>query len=668
MAEYEPVPGQGISYGPPQIEWGADGRSVLRGADRIEFPSNGQTIYVAPPGSYGYYDETSIAAAVARATARVLSTGLPAVVVVAAGQYVEANPVAVPPGVIVYGRSTLTVRVVAANAAAPVFALAPGATLRDLTIAGAAVGVAYSGATYPGFGTAQNLALTGVGVGILNAAGPAPLFVNECAFLASPTAPVGSGLRTAAGATSHVTVCYSGAAAGSAIGVVVEAVGAGAIVNLIGGGFGGAAVCFSASAGGLLAVNGAIVRECVTACAVGAAAFQAAGLVVERCGTDVRVTDAAADVRLTFCTLDQNKVSNSPGAEFRGVVYSAAETATQVFGELQVGTPGRPRATALGGGDASAWGLRVLAGPADAGAEAGACAAVDGAGLEGGAPFGFASAAADACLYIGSYFEHVGLELDVAAAAGAALEVHDGLGWVPLAAMVTDAAPPHALRPARADGAGGVTFRVATAAGAEDVRYAVAAWDKRTISGVEAYWVRLRNVGGHSGAFLRQVQLHASHAAFAPDGSASAFGAAAPARVVPWRVAGELAAGGALAAAGRLPAGVDVSRPLRVTLLCEAPAAGVVDWEVGHASAAAAAVAGAPLEAAAYATTVAAAGLFEAGPFELDASGHAARPRAGDPATPPDLLRVVVARPAGGAVGPVTVLEARLEYHEAFAS
>lgn len=607
----------GVSMAPP-LAWDeatgtycVDGR--LQVTQRLTFPQSSNMIKVSPTQS-GFADEVTIGAALARAAAMNASTALtPVVIRVDPGVYHENNPLVVPAGVVVYGYSTLTTTVIATNPAAPVFRLSPRGTVRDLTVVGSAVaGVEYLGSASPaGLGTVQGVLFTGCAIGVHATSGPSPVFVNECAFVASSAGvSVGVGVLASAGASLHVTVSYSAArytvtgAIETWVGCVAQAVGARAVVNIIGGGFGGALVGAQSSSGGTVSLNGVIFRDCATTLQVADGFLDATSLVVERSVmNDLSIMHESASVRLSFCTLDQDKVSNPLGVQYRGVTYSAVEKATVVTGELNVGTPQHPSPTYLGCGDSSASTLvGIKYNPTTE-----AYTQLPNPGLASTPDFEPLGAQAGSCFYLGSSTPFYAVEYGLAASpstefdANVAVECWDGAAWVAASRMVTQYEHPMASRKTR-------MFSGASGTG-EVMRIAFAGWQRCEVMAVSRYWMRLRLLSP-----VAEVPLLAFAAPFydtmrvSASGSVERFGEAQPERDLGWSISSagvfgvlvgpRLSAGlgvslsdnifpkasaVTMGLATRLPASVDTSRGVQFGLVCVgAPAAGagVVNWTV----------------------------------------------------------------------------------------
>ncbi len=595
-----PVPPEDVGVNDESTVFGltSDGKFQIPGSTRLAFSGDASSIVVGRTGAAGRSDVHTVAEGVARAAALAATSMLPVHVYVTPGVYTETNPIVVPPGVVIQGVSTLTVQVIGANLGAAVFAMAPGSTIRDMTIVRSGVaGVAYNGAALAGTqGILQNVIFTGCAVGVAAAGAGSPLLINECAFIArGPTVTVGVGVLATAGASVHMPTCYSAASGGATptlIGEVARSDGVGTVINILGGGFGGAGIGLRATNGGTIASASVVIRECAVALRCDAGQLDAQAMLIERSAQhDLVITDPAARVRLPFTVLDPAKISNSGCVEIRGLTYATSDAELTARGNLRVGTSYHPRSFHLGGGGPTTRGVYLAAADESA------------------------TTLPAAMAYVGHAQKFCGLQLVVSVAgsgdlSGVGTEYWNGSAWAPISRCVF---ADRVLQGTSLAGTGALEVFLGAAPD----------WTARTLgaSTSSVYWLRFRSETATLPTVSAVLACH-DGVSFSTSGVETRYGAAA--RQV--RVAEVAAApGGSTAAisgvavptaptissAAVLPVGLDGARPLSARVTCFRPDAAAADvtltWAIGAAGATATA-------------SVAAAGITHVD-FNIDAAG-----------------------------------------------
>ena len=508
--------------------------------------ATGRVLRVLAAGEDGLADFSSIADALEHAA----MLGAPVSICIGPGTFAEANPLAIPAMVGVFGSAMMETTVVATNSAAPMFTLVPGSQLQKLTVAGssapgtAAIEFDGSGAGGAGFGSCVQVMVTQSAVGFRCVGGESSFLVNESGALATSTTTVGIGLEALNG--GHVTLVNFltrgfdiGGAGENRIGTAVRAVGTGTLVQLVGAAIDGATTGSYVEDGGELRVIAGSISRTTTALGVGSGAspsFEVEAFAIDDCGTDLDLSAAASppNLRIVGVTLDDSKIVNPEHYSIPGIVFSSVESSVDIRGELHVGTPFDPVASSFGGGDSYNDGL---VGQTNTNGEAGTWADVTAEMTsETSSTFpAFPSTAAGATFYVGSDLPFGGIELStggtslgVADLANITFEYWDGGSWVAFVVMATGRFSPHTSF---------ANTALTRASSVEQVRFGrnvEMSMAQKTLNGIEKFWARIRVASVLAGPIplIEQVQAHVDRFEVNTDGFTERFGGVV--KTLPW--------------------------------------------------------------------------------------------------------------------------------------
>lgn len=491
-----------------------------------------RTLTVSPSGA----DHTTIAAAIAAASALTPTAAAKVLIQVFPATYSEVNPLIVPSNVVVSGAEIPTVVVTpATSTGAAVFQLSASSGVFGIVARGAS-GAGGVGFNAPSAGNAQcqsciaedcETGYRGSGLGTV-------LFVQNCLAQGTTTTTLATGFFCTTGAVVGAAVASAtGAFGGTPVSIGFHCTGAGSLMFM---GTAQAQLClrgFLSESGGLVRLTGGEIVACVTAgIEIGASAtMEMYGVSVSSSvALDVNVTAATATFLGAGNKFRSDLVSFATGSSFTGVSVSQTpgDIAVVVRGELHVGTVDEPSESVFGGGDSHVQGMTVLRTSDDvAFTDITSDVALPD---DGNTAAAFNSTAAGERLYVGgSFAAFPGIRPIVTVAivpaggtAGSLLtwEFWNGSTWTEFDIMSTDASNPYVPHARAAFDLGTFQFRFGPMTG----------WTTTTVDGTPSFWVRVTIAGGGLSTVptLDQIKLHTNRTEINGNGFVEFFGSARP--------------------------------------------------------------------------------------------------------------------------------------------
>lgn len=244
----------------------------------------------------------------------------------------------------------------------------------------------------------------------------------------------------------------------------------------------------------------------------------------------VQLQGTGSTLTLIGSVFSEDKVEYASGSEVNTQHMSIVpgDEALQVQAELHVGSENDPRESAFGGGDSHS---RQTAYLTNTNLEVGTWNNITTALKTEDASSAnlFAAVGVGNCFYVGAEQEFPGIKaLMTTARVGGALvlEYWTGAAWVSVAHMSALADAPYSQY------AQDIFLRVAS----EQIRFnTISGWSKKTLNGVNKYWVRFRVTTALTTIpAADRIKVHTNRTEINKDGLVEHFGAAEPVRQIIW--------------------------------------------------------------------------------------------------------------------------------------